>query len=112
MKHANHLRKLVEQTDDKPETDQNGLNKGKIPDYVKHKYRHLFEPWNFDKLLKRREWDHAIMLLDNRPKSIPASIYHLTLDERKALESFIEDELKAGKIREYKSPFTAPCFFI
>ena len=44
--------------------------------------------------------------------AIPASIYHLTLDERKALEIFIEGELKAGKIRESKSPFTAPCFFI
>jgi len=34
------------------------------------------------------------------------------LDERKALETFIADELKAGKIRESKSPYAAPCFFI
>jgi hypothetical protein len=114
------LQKLVDlKIDDQLNLDANQLPKGKIPDYVKNKFGHLFEPQNFDKLPKRREWDHAIELEDKgdrpedkKPKSLPAMIYRMTLDERKALEEFIEAELKAGKIRVSKSPYASPCFFI
>ena len=32
--------------------------------------------------------------------------------EQEAVDQFVEDELKAGKIHESKSPYASPCFFI
>ena len=32
--------------------------------------------------------------------------------EQEAIDQFVEDELKAGKICESKSPYASPCFFI
>ena len=32
--------------------------------------------------------------------------------EQEAIDQFIEDELKAGKICKSKSPYASPCFFI
>ena len=36
----------------------------------------------------------------------------MTLVEQEALDQFVVDELKAGKIQESKSPYASPCFFI
>ena len=36
----------------------------------------------------------------------------MTPVEQDALDQFIADELKAGKIRESKLPYASPCFFI
>ena len=72
----------------------------------------MFETRNFDKLPKRKEWDHAITLVSDAPKTIPARNYRLTLDEVDALDQFLKDEQKSGKIRPSKSPYAAPCFFI
>ena len=36
----------------------------------------------------------------------------MTPVEQEAVDQFVEDELKAGKIRESKSPYASPCFFI
>jgi Retroviral aspartyl protease len=71
---ADQLRK-IDTEKDKPTLDQNGLSQGIIPDYVKNKYGYLFEPRNFDKVPKRREWDHAITLVADAPKSIAAQNY-------------------------------------
>ena len=35
----------------------------------------------------------------------------MTPVEQEAIDQFVEDELKAGKIHESKSPYTSPCFF-
>ena len=32
--------------------------------------------------------------------------------EQEALDQFVADELKAGKIQESKLPYASPCFFI
>ena len=81
----------------KPEIDENGLLKGMKPDYIKP-FQHLFEKKNFDKLPMRREWDHEINLTDDAPPSLPAKTYRMTPVEQDALDQFIADELKAGKI--------------
>ena len=44
--------------------------------------------------------------------SIPARLYQMTPVEQEAVDQFVEDELKAGKIRKSKSPYASPCFFI
>ena len=36
----------------------------------------------------------------------------MTPVEQEAVDQFVEDELKAGKIHESKSPYASPCFFI
>ena len=36
----------------------------------------------------------------------------MTPVEQEAIDQFVEDELKAGKIHESKSPYASPCFFI
>ena len=94
----------------KPEVDENGLSKGLKPDYIKP-FQHLFEK-NFDKLPICCEWDHEINLTEDAPASIPARLYWMTPVEQEAVDQFVEDELKAGKIRESKSPYASPCFFI
>ena len=38
--------------------------------------------------------------------------YNLTLDEQKELDAFLEENLKSGRIRPSKSPFTSAFFFI
>ena len=95
----------------KPEIDKNGLSKGLKPDYIKP-FQHLFEKKNFDKLPIRREWDHEINLTEDVPASIPAWLYWMTPVEQEAINQFVEDELKAEKIRESKSPYVSPRFFI
>ena len=95
----------------KPEIDENGLLKGTKPDYIKP-FQHLFEKKNFDKLPMRRKWDHEINLTNDAPPLLPAKTYCMTPVEQDALDQFIANELKAGKIRESKSPYASPCFFI
>ena len=95
----------------KPEIDENGLSKGLKPNYIKP-FQHLFEKKNFDKLLIHHKWDHKINLTEDAPASILARLYQMTPVEQEAVDQFIEDELKAGKICESKLPCASPCFFI
>jgi hypothetical protein len=98
-------------TSKEEERDSNGLSKGKRPDYIKP-YAHLFEKQNFEKLPKRRKWDHAITFTPDAPMEIKAKAYPMTAAEMEILDEFIKKELAAGKIRESKSPYASPCFFI
>ena len=94
-----------------PELDENGVSKGFKPKYIDD-YAHMFEKKNFDKLPGRREWDHEINLVADAPKELPARNYRMTPVELQALDEFVNEELKTGKIRPSKSPYAAPCFFI
>ena len=95
----------------RPEIDENGHSKGLKPDYIKP-FQHLFKKKNFDKLPICHEWDHEINLTEDAPASILARLYRMTPVEQEAIDQFVEDELKAGKICESKSPYASPCFFI
>ena len=57
-------------------------------------------------------WDHAIDLKPGAPASIPGSVYHLTQKEDEALEQFLQEHTKKGYVRESKSPYASPFFFI
>ena len=100
------IKKLIE-----PEKDEDGVSKGIMPDYIKP-FKHMFDKEKFDKLPIRREWDHEINLLPDAPKEIPAKNFRLTREEEKAVDEFLDAELKVGKIRPSKSPYAAACFFI
>lgn len=65
----------------------------------------------FQHLPEHRSWDHAIELVaDAQPYA--GKVYSMTLDEQKALDQFLEDNLKTGRIRPSKSPWGAPFFFV
>jgi hypothetical protein len=72
----------------------------------------MFEKKNFDKLPGRWEWDHEINLVPDAPKELPARNYRMTPVEQQALDEFVNEELKTGKICPSKLPYAAPCFFI
>ena len=84
------------------------LSKGLKPDYIKP-FQHLFEKKNFNKLPICCEWDHEINLTEDAPVSIPARLYQMMPVEQEAIDQFVKDEPKAGKIHE---SYASPCFFI
>ena len=78
--------------------------------YVKA-FPSVFEKKGFDELPPRHPWDHAI---EPRPDSKPVDckIYPLNLGEQQALDEFLEENLKSGRIRTSISPMASPFFFI
>ena len=82
-----------------------------LPDYI-HLFTHLFNKKKFEKLLDRREWDHKINLTEDVPKKLNAKAYAMTIKEDKALNQQLDEQLKAELIKESKSRYTAPCFYI
>ena len=56
-------------------------------------------------------WDHCIEL-DKDFVPTNCKIYSLSPDKQKALDCFIEENLRSGRIRPSKSPMASPFFFI
>lgn len=52
--------------------------------------------------------------IDLQPDFTPATgkIYSLSIPERTALRTYIDDALAKGQIRPSRSPYAAPCFFV
>ena len=74
-------------------------------------YPDVFSEDEFDQMPPRRPWDHAIELtLDFKPMN--CKIYPLTLDEQKALDKFLTDNLRTGHIRPLNSQMASPFFFV
>jgi len=81
-----------------------------LPDCVKG-FESVFAKEDFDILLAHRQWDHTIELVpSSEPKSL--KVYPLSPVEQKELDSFLEENLRTGRIRSSKSPMAAPVFFI
>lgn len=81
------------------------------PDRYLAQYPDIFSEEGFDQLPPRQPWDHCI---ESTPDFIPMNckIYALTLDEQKALDEFLEENLQTGRIRPSNSPMASPFFFI
>jgi len=80
------------------------------PDYIRG-FKSVFAKKDFDVLPEHRQWDHAIELIPgSEPKS--SKVYPLSPVEQKKLDSFLEENLRTGRIRPFKSPMAAPVFFI
>ena len=71
----------------------------------------VFKKQGFDSLPERRPWDHAIELTPGS-KPVDCKVYPLNLDEQKALDEFLEENLKSGRIRPSNSPMASPFFFV
>jgi len=50
--------------------------------------------------------------MDESPKELNAKAYAMTLKEEKALNQWLDEQLKAGLIIESKLRYAAPCFYI
>ena len=77
-----------------------------------HEFKDVFEPTLFDELPERKPWDHAINLKPDAPDSLHCKLYPLSLDERRKLDEFLEENLRTGRIRPSKSPYASPFFFV
>ena len=73
-----------------------------LPEYIQP-FTHLFNKKKFEKLLERHEWDHKINLMDEASKELNAKAYAMTLKEEKALNQWLDEQLKAGLIVKLKS---------
>ena len=64
-----------------------------------------------ERLPEHGPWD---MEIDLEPGKQPPSghLYPLSHNELEAIQEYIEEMLKAGKIRPSKSPASAPIFFV
>ncbi|SJK99857.1 uncharacterized protein ARMOST_03168 [Armillaria ostoyae] len=80
------------------------------PDYCS--FHDLFSKENFDELLERKSWDHAIKLIPNAKSTLDCKVYPLNRDKQDQLNKFLDENLELGCIRESKSPFASPFFFI
>lgn len=76
-----------------------------------HDFAEVFAEETFAELPERRPYDHAIELL---PGAQPycGKVYPMTLDQQRALDEFLEENLRTGRIRPSKSPWGAPFFFV
>ena len=73
---------------------------------------HFFNKKKFKKLLKRREWDHRINLTEEAPRELNIKAYTMTIKEEETLNQWLDEQLKVGLIKESKSRYTTPCFYI
>lgn len=76
-----------------------------------HDFVDVFTEESFQHLPEHRPWDHVIELIPEA-KPYAGKIYSMTLDEQKALDEFLDENLKTGRIRPSKSPWGAPFFFV
>ena len=69
-----------------------------------HKYKKVFEEIPPDYIPPRRSWDHAIDLKPNVEPSKLTKAYPISPTEQIAVDKFIDENLKTGRIRPSKSP--------
>ncbi len=72
----------------------------------------VFDEKEADRFPPKREEDHAINLKEDAPAVLDCKIYPLSHDQDAKLTEFLGEHLRKGYIRESKSPYTAPFFFI
>ncbi len=72
----------------------------------------VFDEKEADRFPPKREEDHAINLKEDAPAVLDCKIYPLSHDQDTELTNFLGEHLHKGYIRESKSPYVAPFFFI
>ena len=59
----------------------------------------------------RKAWDHAIELKERfMPRK--GKVYSLSREEKEEVQAFVEDQLRKGYIRPFKSPQMSPVHFV
>jgi len=76
-----------------------------------HKWLDIFDEKASERVPKPGPWDHAIKMKEGfEPKSFKA--YALSPEELKLQKEFIDENLKKGYIRLFKSPMASSFFFV
>ena len=75
----------------------------------KQQYPDVLSKEEFNKLPPRRPWDPCTEFNVDF-KLVNCKIYALTLDEQKALDIFLEENLRSGRIMPSDSPMASPFF--
>ncbi len=68
-----------------------------VPEHY-HSFQDLFSKENFDELLKRKPWDHAIELVPNATSTMDCKVYPLNRNEQEQLNKFLDENLESGRI--------------
>jgi len=75
------------------------------------KWKKVFGKKKLERMLVQKTWDHAIELKEGfMPRK--GKVYSLSREEREEVQKFIEDQLRKGYIRPFKSPQTSPVHFV
>ena len=82
-----------------------------VPAYY-HKHAKVFSEEAAHRFPESHEWDHAINLKPGAPNTMDCKVYPLSPTEDIALQKFIAENLEKGYIRQSKSPYAFPFFFI
>ena len=77
-----------------------------------HEHAKVFSEEAAHRFPESREWDHAIDLKPDAPNTMDCKVYPLSPTEDIALQKFIAENLEKGYIRQSKSPYAVPFFFI
>jgi len=102
---------IKEQDNGKIRKEQDKTNSENLPEYLRP-FTHLFNKKKFEKLLEQREWDHKTNLMEEALRKLNAKAYIIIIKEEKALNQWLNKQLKAGLIMESKSRYVALCFYI
>ena len=102
-----NTRRTKETVSDKTEQDNGEIGKEPdktnpedLPEYIQP-FTYLFNK-KFEKLPEQREWDHEINLTEEAPRELNAKAYAMTIKEEKALNQWLDEQLKAELIVESK----------
>ena len=76
-----------------------------------HKFFKVFSKKESEQMLLQKPWDHAIDL-KNTFKLKKGRIIPLSLQEQEEVTMFLDDQLKKGYIRPFKSPQMSLVFFV
>ena len=83
----------------------------KVPTHY-HKFGKVFSKKASERMPTRKPYDHPIDLVPGATLPRPAKLYPMNLQERTALDEWINEQLAKGYIRVSKSPAAAPVFFV
>ena len=86
MKPMNKMDKEYQKIGKEPDP----MNPEDLLEYIQI-FMYLFNKKNFKKLLKKKEWDHVINLLENTLKELNAKAYAMMVKEYEALNQQLEE---------------------
>ena len=73
---------------------------------------YLFNKKKFKKLPDKQEWDHKINLIEKASKELNTKAYAMTIKKEETLNQQLDKQLKTRLIKESKSRYAVPCFYI
>ena len=77
-----------------------------------HDFGEVFSKTKSERMPVRKPYDHGIEFVEGASLPKPAKLYPMSPIERKALNDWVDEELRKGYIVKSKSPIAAPVFFV